>query len=190
MREPRPVVLTGRWAGLEPLSTAHVPDLFAVAGDDEIWRWQSVRPHTEAELEQSVLDALADPSRLSFAVLVDGRAQGSTSYLDIDTGLGGLEIGSTWYARPLWATRVNPQCKLLLLTHAFDELGADRVTLKTDGLNTRSQAAIRKLGARYDGTLRHQRRRPDGTVRDAAYFSLLATEWPAVRAGLLARLEG
>ena len=182
------MLLTGPWAVLEPLSTDHVPDLFAACADDEIWRWQGVRPQSERELEQSVLDALADPGRLAFAVVVDGQAQGSTSYLDIDPGLGGLEIGATWYARPLWATRVNPQCKLLLLTHAFDELGCERVTLKTDGLNTRSQAAIHKLGARYDGTLRHQRRRPDGTVRDAAYFSLLAGEWPTVRDRLLSRL--
>ncbi len=126
---------------------------------------------------------------LAFAVVVDGRAQGSTSYLDVDLSVGGVEIGWTWYARPLWATTVNPACKLLLLTHAFEVLGAERVTLKTDGLNTRSQSAIRRLGATYDGTLRHHRRRPDGSVRDTAYFSILRSEWPGVREGLLARLR-
>ena len=122
------------------------------------------------------------------AGILDGAAAGSTSYLDIDAELGGLEIGWTWYRRDLWATDVNPICKLLLLTHAFEDLGADRVTLKTDGLNTRSQAAIRKLGCLYDGTLRHNRRRPDGSVRDTAYFSMLAAEWPAAKIGLQARI--
>ena len=135
-----------------------------------------------------VADALADPARLPFAVIVDGRAQGSTSYGDIDLSVGGLEIGWTWYTPALWATNINPACKLLLLTHAFDDLGAQRVFLKTDHMNTRSQAAIRKLGASYDGTLRHHRLRSDGSVRDSAYFSILATEWPTVQEGLRARL--
>ena len=125
---------------------------------------------------------------LVWAVVVDGRAQGSTSYLDVDLSVSGLEIGWTWYARSLWATHVNPACKLLLLAHAFDDLEAQRVTLKTDGRNTRSQSAIRRLGARYDGTLRHNRLRADGTVRDTAYFSILASEWPEVREGLQSRL--
>ena len=89
---------------------------------------------------------------------------------------------------PLWATAVNPACTLLLLAHAFDALGAQRVTLKTDGRNARSQSAIRRLGAHYDGTLRHARLGPDGTVRDTAYFSILAAQSPAVRDGLEARL--
>ena len=171
-----------------PLSTAHAPDLLA-AVDDEVFRWMSAPvPRTLADAEALVRDALASAGRVAYAVVVDGRVQGSTSYLDVDPRLGGLEIGWTWYARLLWGTRVNPQCKRLLLGHAFDDLGAERVTLKTDALNTRSRAAIGRLGARYDGTLRHQRRRPDGTVRDASYFSVLAAEWPAVRAGLDARL--
>ena len=188
MREPRPVVLSGRWATLEPLSTIHVPDLVAAGGDPELWRWMSAQPRSQQQMQELVLAALAEPGRLAFAVMVDGRAEGSTSYLDVDAALGGLEIGWTWYARPLWATRVNPQCKLLLLTHAFEDLGCERVTLKTDRRNTRSQAAIHKLGARYDGTLRHQRRRPDGTVRDACYFSMLASEWPVARDRLQARV--
>jgi RimJ/RimL family protein N-acetyltransferase len=135
-------------------------------------------------------EAVADPDRLPFAVVHDGRAVGSTSYLDIDLEVGGLEIGWTWYTPAVWATPVNPECKLLLLGHAFDDLGAGRVLFKTDALNTRSQAAIRKLGAQYDGTLRHHRLRADGSVRDSAYFSILAEEWPAVRAGLERRVAG
>jgi RimJ/RimL family protein N-acetyltransferase len=124
---------------------------------------------------------------MPWAVMVDGVAAGSTSYLDVDCELGGLEIGWTWYRRDLWATEVNPTCKLLLLGHAFDGLGAGRVSLKTDALNTRSRSAIRKLGCQYDGTLRHHRLRPDGSVRDTAYFSMLAAEWPSARRRLRAR---
>ena len=125
---------------------------------------------------------------MAWAVMVDGVAAGSTSYLDVNVELGGLEIGATWYRRDLWATEVNPTCKWLLLDHAFRFLGAERVTFKTDALNVRSQAAIRKLGCHYDGTLRHQRHRPDGSVRDAAYFSMLAEEWPAGEHTLVTRL--
>jgi RimJ/RimL family protein N-acetyltransferase len=126
---------------------------------------------------------------LPWAVVVAGTAVGSTSYLDVDLTVGGLEIGWTWYRRDLWAGDVNPTCKLLLLGHAFDDLGAERVTFKTDALNARSQAAIRRLGCAYDGTLRHHRLRADGSVRDTAYFSLLAAEWPAARDRLEARLQ-
>jgi RimJ/RimL family protein N-acetyltransferase len=183
------VVLSGFGVRLEPLSPEHVDDLFQAGSYDEIWPWlRYPPPRTRADMARQVADALADPDRVPFAVVVDGRAQGSTSLLDIDVSVEGLEIGWTWYTPALWATTVNPSCKLLLLQHCFDELGAARVFLKTDGLNTRSQAAIRKLGASYDGTLRHHRLRSDGSVRDSAYFSVLATEWPAVRRGLETRL--
>lgn len=189
MRTPEPVVLTGDRVHLEPLGPEHVEDLFAAAQDDRVWRWlPALRPRTVEDVVTLVDAAEADPDRLAFAVVVDGRAVGSTSLLDIDVALGGVEIGWTWYAVEQWASRTNPQCKRLLLGHVFDDLGAGRVLLKTDAQNTRSQAAIRRLGAEYDGTLRHHRRRPDGTVRDTAYFSILAAEWPAVRAGLDERL--
>ena len=186
MRTPVPIVLAGHGVRLEPLSEEHAPDLLAAASDDEVWRWlPAPRPRTEEDVRELVRTHRGD---LAWAVVVDGRAQGSTSYLDVDLSVSGLEIGWTWYARELWKTHVNPACKLLLLAHAFDDLGAQRVTLKTDGLNTRSQSAIRRLGAQYDGTLRHNRLRSDGTVRDTAYFSILASEWPGVREGLQARL--
>ncbi|MCW2726931.1 MAG: hypothetical protein JWN35_3852 [Frankiales bacterium] len=190
MQSPQPVVLQGKHVRLEPLVAQHVDDLFEAGQYDEVWSWLPTRrPVAPADMAEQVEQALADPDRLPFAVVVDGRACGTTSYFDIDLSVGGLEIGGTWYTPRVWATNVNPECKLLLLGHAFDDLGAERVYLKTDGLNTRSQAAIRKLGAAYDGTLRRHRRRPDGTFRDSAYFSMLASEWPAARDGLLARLE-
>jgi RimJ/RimL family protein N-acetyltransferase len=183
------VVLTGFGVRLEPLTAEHVDDLFEAGSYDEIWPWlRYPAPRSREDMARQVSDALADPDRLPFAVVVDGRAQGSTSLLDVDLSVEGVEIGWTWYTPALWATSVNPACKLLLLRHCFDDLGAARVFLKTDSLNTRSQAAIRKLGASYDGTLRHHRLRSDGSVRDSAYFSILATEWPDVRARLETRL--
>ena len=188
MRTPERVALEGRHARLEPLTHEHSPDLLAAAQDDAIWPWMPVRrPRTLDDVHRMIE---GHPGAPAYAVVVDGRAQGSTSYLDVDLSVGGLEVGWTWYARSLWATRVNPQCKLLLLGHAFEALGAERVTLKTDGRNVRSQEAIRRLGATYDGTLRRHRLRNDGTVRDTAYFSILAAKWPAVRAGLRQRLDG
>ena len=186
MRAPAPTVLTGSGVRLEPLAAEHAPDLLAALGDGEVWRWLSAPVPRTVDEVLAWIDGHA--GRPAYAVVVDGHAQGSTSYLDVDLPVSGLEIGWTWYARGLWATRVNPACKLLMLGHAFDDLGAQRVTLKTDGLNTRSQSAIRRLGATYDGTLRHHRLRADGSVRDTAYFSILAAEWPGVREGLQARL--
>jgi RimJ/RimL family protein N-acetyltransferase len=189
VRTPEPTSLRSRHVSLVPLSLDHVADLVRAAAYDEIWTWTGpARMDSTDAVTAYVEDAVADPERLPFAVVVDGRAEGSTSYGDIDLAVGGIEIGWTWYAPALWGTAVNPACKLLLLAHAFDDLGAQRVFLKTDGLNTRSRAAIGKLGASYDGTLRHHRRRADGTVRDSAYFSILATEWAGVRDGLEARL--
>ena len=189
MRAPEPVVLEGGHVRLEPLGPQHVDDLFAAAQDDRVWRWlPALRPRTVEDVVTLVDAAEADPARLAFAVVVDGRAVGSSSYLDIDVALGGLEVGWTWYAVEQWAGRTNPQCKLLLLEHAFEALGSERVLLKTDALNARSRAAIGRLGAREDGTLRHHRRRPDGSVRDTSFFSVLAAEWPEVRAGLEQRL--
>lgn len=186
MRSPQLVTLERGQVRLEPWEPWHDADLLEAAQDDDVWRWLPVvRPR-----ELDAMRALREnhPGQ-PWAVVVDGRAAGSTSYLDVDTDLGGLEIGWTWYRRDLWATDVNPVCKRLLLGYAFDDLGAGRVTLKTDALNTRSQAAIRKLGCAYDGTLRHARRRPDGSIRDTAYFSMLAAEWPAAKDLLEHRLS-
>ena len=189
MRRPEPVVLEGHGVRLEPLTRAHALDLLPVAQDDDVWRFLSLpQPQDAAAMTALVDAAVADPDRVAWAVVVGGRAVGSTSYLDLDLAVRGLEIGWTWYAREVWASTVNPACKRLLLGHAFDDLGAQRVTFKLDARNTRSFRAVERLGARYDGTLRHHRLRPDGTVRDSAYFSLLAAEWPQVRDGLDARL--
>lgn len=190
MRRPAGTRLVGYGVVLEPLGLQHVDGLYTAAQHEQIWTWLPARrPQDRHEMEQQVRRAFEDPARLPFAVLAEEQVVGTSSYGDIDLDVAGLEIGWTWYVPRLWATTVNPACKLLLLEHAFEELGAARISLKTDGLNARSQAAIRKLGATYDGTLRHHRLRADGSVRDSAYFSILASEWPTVRAGLLARLS-
>lgn len=189
MRTPEPVVLSRGPVTLEPLALAHVADLLVAGADADVWRWLPVAPpRSLVEMASLVEAAVGDPGRLAWAVVVDGRAVGSTSYLDVDTELGGLEIGWTWYSPAVWRSPVNPTCKRLLLGHAFDDLGAGRVLLKTDAHNSRSRSAIGRLGAQYDGTLRHHRLRPDGSVRDTAYFSVLAAEWPGVRDALEARL--
>ena len=114
------------------------------------------------------------------AGLAAGTVIGTSSYLDVSVPDARLEIGSTAYDRRVWGTAVNPEAKLLLLSHAFDALGAGRVQLKTDVRNQRSQRAIARLGARYEATLRRYQRRSDDTVRDTVLFSILAEEWPAV----------
>jgi RimJ/RimL family protein N-acetyltransferase len=118
-----------------------------------------------------------------------GRIVGSTRYLDVDEFNGTAEIGWTWYEPASWGTVVNPECKFLLLRHAFEDWKAIRVCLKTDVRNVHSQAAIRKLGAVYEGTLRNARIRLDGSLRDTVVFSVIDREWPDVKARLLRRLE-
>ncbi|MCW2543277.1 MAG: family acetyltransferase [Frankiales bacterium] len=184
MRPPELLTLERGPVRLEPLGPQHDAALLAAAQDDDIWRWLPAR--RPSALEDMVTIRANHPGQ-PWAILVDGVPIGSSSFLDVDPELGGLEIGWTWYRKDLWATEVNPTCKLLLLTYAFDDLGAGRVSLKTDGNNTRSQSAIKKLGCLYDGTLRHHRLRPDGSVRDTAFFSMLAAEWPPARERLQAR---
>ncbi|MBB5937982.1 RimJ/RimL family protein N-acetyltransferase [Streptomyces zagrosensis] len=191
---PVPTVLEGRAVRLEPLTLDHVPDLFRAGGDDdEVWRWlSSPTPRTEDELRRIVGAQLADEWKeaiLFAAVLPDtGRAVGQTSYLDISVRDERLEIGGTWYGREVWRTAVNTEAKLLLLTHAFEELGMSRVQWKTHHLNVRSQQAIARLGAHHEGVLRHHIRMPDGTWRNSVYYSMLADEWPGAKERLRARL--
>lgn len=189
---PRPVTLSGQYVELVPLAVGHLDDLFAAGGgDEEVWRWLvGPPPRTREELRGWMDELLGAPAYVPFAVVhrASGRAVGWTAFLDVEVADERLEIGWTWYGRDHWRSPVNTETKLLLLTHAFEELGMGRVQLKTDHLNERSQAAIARLGARREGVLRRHRRRPDGTWRDSVYFSLLADEWPDAKARLTARL--
>jgi RimJ/RimL family protein N-acetyltransferase len=187
----QPVVLEGRTVRLEPLTAAHEPALLAAAQDERIWRYTIHDPRTEESMHSYVASALADQERgeaLSFAVhhREAGRIIGATRFHSISAANRGVEIGFTWYSPEFWRTRVNTECKYLMLCHAFDVLGCIRVELKTDGRNDRSRAAILRLGAREEGTLRSKVIMRDGHRRDAVYFSILDHEWPAVRE----RLEG
>ena len=127
----------------------------------------------------------------AFAVVdrESGRTIGSTCYLDVPLFKESVEIGATYYGRAHWGTGVNTECKLLLFTCAFEDLGFDRVQLKTDSNNERSQNAIARLGCTREGTLRHQQRRRDGSWRDTVYYSLLAQEWPEAKARMVERLS-
>jgi RimJ/RimL family protein N-acetyltransferase len=182
------VVLDGHAVRLEPLTLAHIPGLFlAAGGDDEVWRWMPApTPRTEAELARIAGGLIDDDRHVPFAVILKetGRPVGWTTYCDATGFDASIEIGWTWYGRAVWRSAVNTECKLLLIGHAFDKLGFNRVQLKTDCLNTRSQAAVRRIGGVEEGTLRRHRRRPDGTWRDTVYFGILDDEWPAHRARL------
>ncbi|MFI6498948.1 GNAT family N-acetyltransferase [Nonomuraea typhae] len=182
-RMPAPTVLENDVVRLEPLTPGHVPDLFAASGhDDELWRWLGhPAPRTEDDLAAIVKGVIAD--HVAFAVVHRGRAIGQTTYADVPGFDESIEIGWTWYGRAFWRTAVNTNCKILLIDHAFS-LGYNRVMFKTDHRNERSQAAIRRVGGVYEGTLRRHRRRPDGTWRDSVYFGILDEEWPEHRARL------
>ena len=187
------VALDGTHVRLEPLDRRHADDLVVAAADPLIWRWLPVQVTGRKDLERWIDDALAASEaglEHAFAVVdrQTGRAVGSTRYMDIAPSHRGVEVGWTWYARAAWGGIVNPESKLLLLSHAFEDWGAIRLCLKTDSLNERSRAAIAKLGATYEGDLRNHRIRPDGSYRNSSYYSILDSEWPAVRAGLERRL--
>ena len=192
MRAPEPVLLDGDEIRLEPLAAHHAGGLAeAVARDPDAFSLSGpIGPGGLDAWVERALDERDAGQRLPFVVVErdSGVVVGSSSYLDIVPALDRLEIGATWYGRPWWATRVNPEAKLLLLGHAFDALGARRVALRTDAANERSRGAIERLGAQFEGVLRHWELRPTGEPRDTAFYSILVDEWPSVRAGLEARL--
>ena len=188
------LALTGRWVKLEPLGEQHREGLRLAADDELIWELTLTRADGP-EFDRWFDGALAAHSagrQVPFAVrrLEDEALIGSTSYLDVVPRHKRLEIGSTWYVPGVWRSRVNPECKLLLLTYAFEELGFNRVTFCTDLLNVRSQAAIAKLGAAREGVLRAHMVTRGGRVRDSVIFGITAADWPAVKARLTARLAG
>jgi RimJ/RimL family protein N-acetyltransferase len=190
-----PVVLEGQVVRLEPLRPEHCAALLQVAQDDRIWAWLPQRLDSEPALRAFIEQGMAEEPKgkgYTFAVILrdSGRAVGCTKYSSPEAHDRGVEIGWTWYAPEVWGTQVNPEAKYLLMQHAFEQWGAIRVFFKTDERNARSRAAIAKLGAQFEGILRNHRIRPDGSYRNSVYFSVIDSEWPAVKAGLLARLSG
>ncbi len=156
--------------------------------DADTWAGMSTPlPSDDDSMATHLGDLLSQPGNLAFAVDLDGRLVGRTTFYDLVSGLR-VEIGNTVYARGVWGTLVNPAAKLLLFGHAFDELGVGRVALRCDHRNIRSKRAIARLGASFEGTLRRFRPSADGTVADVDYFSVLREEWADVRSGLQLRL--
>lgn len=191
--DPKPTLLAGRLVRLEPLTPSHAPGLFeALAADPAVWGWlPGPPPESAAQLEAQIAGDLKMESRGELVPFTQveqatGRPVGRTNYLNISRRDRGLEVGGTWLGRPWHRTGLNTEAKYLLLRHAFEELGAVRVQLKTDGRNLQSQAAITRLGAVREGTLRKHMLVHDGVIRDTIMFSVIDTEWPAVKA----RLEG
>ena len=188
-----PVTLADDRLRLEPLGLQHEEGLRRAAADGELWkiRVTSVpEPDDTRGYIERALGAFAEGHRLAFAVIDagDGAVIGSSSYHDIVPAVERLEIGYTWYAKSRQRTHVNASAKLLLMTHAFETLGAKLVGWRTDNFNFASQRAIERLGARKDGVLRHHAVRRDGTIRDTVMYSMTAGEWPEARAELIARL--
>ena len=188
-----PIHLKARGVQLIPLGLEHEAGLRAAAADGALW---NIRVTSVPEPEQTrkyIEDALAmrqAGNRFAFAVLnADGEVLGSSSYHDIVPSIKRLEIGYTWYAKSVQRSHVNSTCKLLLMSHAFENLGCNVVGWRTDNFNFASQAAIERLGARKDGVLRGHAMRRDGTIRDTVMYSLRSGEWPDVKAQLLHSLD-
>ena len=189
----QPVTLSRNGIRLEPLTLQHAEGLAQAAADGKLWelRVTSVpTPEDTVAYIETALAMQAAGTRLPFAVVdeASGTVLGCTSYYEMVPAIRRLEVGYTWYAQSVQRSHVNTSCKLMLLTHAFETLQAQVVGWRTDILNTNSQRAIERLGARKDGVLRHHMLRRDGSVRDTVMYSMLAQEWPAAKQYLLQRL--
>jgi len=193
MHAVEPVTLDDGRVRLEPLGLHHLDGLRRAAADGELWnlRITSVPDpdDTQGYIERA-LQGRADGNRLAFAVVdaKSGEVIGSSSYHDILPAVDRVEIGYTWYGKSRQGTHVNAAAKLLLMTHAFETLGAKLVGWRTDNFNFASQRAIERLGARRDGVIRHHALRRDGSVRDTVMYSMTVFEWPEAKAELLSRL--
>ena len=181
---------------LEILTPGRISQIFAALGTDpEIYRWLPFPiPESEPDLARVLNGFIADTEtglRVAYAVILKSSnlAIGTTSFSDLNPTHNSIEIGSTVYARDYWRSFVNTECKLVMLTEAFEARRIERVTLKTDSKNERSRAAILRLGATFEGALRHHMRRPDGTWRDSAYYSILRSEWPMIKENLITKLN-
>ncbi|MBV9469106.1 MAG: GNAT family N-acetyltransferase [Abitibacteriaceae bacterium] len=194
--DPQPVVLERAQVRLEPLALNHAAQLLQILQQDvDLWQYIPHSPvHTPEEMHQLIQAAQQQSQagvEVPFAITLraTGEAVGSTRYLDIRRPHRNLEIGWTWLARRYQRTGVNTECKYLLLRHAFEDLGAIRVQLKTDSRNEQSQRAIARLGAMREGVLRNHMVLWNGFIRDTVYFSVIDSEWPAVKANLESKLS-
>ncbi|HEY8539270.1 MAG TPA: GNAT family N-acetyltransferase [Steroidobacteraceae bacterium] len=194
MIHPQPITLERDGIRLEPLTIEHHDEIARAAADGELWNlwFTSVpRPDEVKRWLETALEGQRAGHMLPWAVRDSstGEVIGSTRYHDIVAPIDRVEIGYTFYAQSRQRTRVNTTCKLMLLAHAFDDLGCKVVGFRTDNFNFRSQRAIEALGAKKDGVIRHYQARRDGSPRDTVFYSILASEWPDVRRHLELRLE-
>jgi RimJ/RimL family protein N-acetyltransferase len=187
-----PVTLDGPFVRLEPLEVRHAEILAKHADMQTFQHFTNMRPDSvdAAGMARFIERLRTLPAVVPFAIVHNGtnEAVGCTTYMDIRPEHRGLEIGMTWIGHDFRGTQVNPQAKFLMLRHAFETLGCERVQLKCDARNLQSQAAISKLGAKFEGRLRKHFVLPDGYVRDTMMYSIIREEWPDVAAGLLQRL--
>lgn len=192
MLEVKPLVLEGDLLRLEPLRREHFPAWHACTKAKFFELFVSPVPASDSEKDMfaffEILLNLPNTQAYVMVLKETGKPVGSSSYLDIRREHRGLEIGRTWIAEEYRGTRVNPEAKLLMLQHAFEDLSCIRVQLKTDGRNLHSQRAIEKLGAKKEGTLRHHMIMPDGYERNSVMYSILPHEWPQIRSRLVERL--
>ncbi len=189
-----PVTLAGkRWVSLEPLAREHVPEIAAAAADGDVgslWFTGAPSPQTAARWVDMRLGLQTPDTGLTFVVRsLDGTLVGSSSYLNVDAPNRRLEIGNTWYGASARRSGVNTETKLLMLSHAFDELGCIAVEFRTHFFNFTSRTAIERLGAKLDGVLRSHQLLPNGSRRDTVVYSILDIEWPSVRTHLQFRLD-
>jgi N-acetyltransferase len=188
------VTLEGRFVRLEPLALTHLEALAAVGLDPDLWKWTTTSLRTPDDMRQYVQSAIDDRAAgraLPFATIerATGTAIGCTRFANISTADKRVEIGWTWVAGLWQRTPVNTEAKLLMLRHAFESLGCIRVELKTDRLNERSRNAIKRIGGVEEGILRQHMITAGGRLRDTVYYSILDSEWPAVRDRLEERLR-
>jgi RimJ/RimL family protein N-acetyltransferase len=194
MSWPEPVTLRGDTAALVPLSSAHHDELVAATRDGELWKlWYTFVPSPET-MKDDIARRVAlreKGSMLPFAVIENatGKVVGMTTYMNIDAANRRVEIGSTWYAKRVQRTRLNTECKQLLLTHAFETLKCIAVEFRTSFFNHQSRRAIERLGAKLDGILRNHLIMPEGARRDTCVYSIIESEWPAVRTHLRFQLK-
>jgi N-acetyltransferase len=187
-------VLIGNTIKLSPMELIQVPELWEAAKPEEIWEFTAGKVRSlEASLKM-VESGIADRERgISYPFVVKelgtNRIVGSTRFLDISSTHKSVEIGWTWYHPNVWKTRVNTECKFLLLQHAFEVWNLNRVQLKTDSRNIRSQRAIERIGGVKEGILRKDRIIEDGYIRDTVFYSILKEEWPEVRKQLISKLQ-
>jgi N-acetyltransferase len=191
---PEPVTLRSQRVNLEPLAQRHCDDLVDAVKDGALWTlWYTSVPSPEgmqAEIERR-LTLQAAGSMLPFTVIdnATGRAVGMTTYMNVDAKNRHVEIGSTWYRKSVQRTALNTHCKLMLLTHAFETLDCIAVEFRTHAFNHQSRRAIERLGAKLDGVLRNHQIASNGTLRDTYVYSIIASEWPTVRAHLVWQTE-